>query len=493
MTQIKKFFYTYTFLSLCQGLTIITGIVGISILARFLGPHEYGRYNLFILSTQILMLLATTWVLNPAAAKFASEEYLKTKSLKNTFSSELLIILINTIIVGIIFYFIHKKAAVFLGLENNFLIICIFIYSVVFALFGLLNFCFQGSLNFRTYGMMPFGRGIIFISLLLTGIVFKRIFSLNFVIASLVTSYLIAVIIFWPRLKKICPFTFDKKQIIEILSFSWPVIFFASGNFSLEWVDKYLINMLISTYAVGIYAAAWSLTTNFVLIPQLLYTIVMPIITAYRIEDKHNNISFYLTKLVPQLSLFFSLLIGLIIIFAKIFIPFLYGPKYTDSINIFIILSLSSLFMGIKYLYNPITTVFNFIRFTGSINLTTAFLSIGLNYLFIVKYGIIGAAFATAISSFISCIGVAFIINKKFSLLNFRAIYCGIPVIIIAGICMITRNIFFALSAMFVTSFFTYLLLKKYKLFYKTDVEYVEKIQMPFWLKSMVVKFYQTF
>ncbi|MFH1508115.1 MAG: polysaccharide biosynthesis C-terminal domain-containing protein [Candidatus Omnitrophota bacterium] len=493
MSKIKKVFYNYTFISFFHTLMIISGIVGVAILARFLGPQEYGRYNLFIFSSQLLTLLVSTWVLNPAAARFSSEEYLKDNSIRKTFSSEILIMLANAVIAGVVFYLIRGKVSVFLGFQDSFMAIFVFIYLLVCAFFNLIYFCFQGSLDFKAYGIMPLVRSLLFIFMLIAGIAVKGLFGFGFVIIVLIVSYLTSAVAFWPRLKSLCGFVYDKKQITAILAFSWPMILFSTGNFMLEWIDKYWIRMIVSVYAVGIYSAAWSLTTNFVLIPQQLYAIVLPLITAYRLEEKHDNIIFYLNKLVPQLAFFFSLLLSIVIIFSGIFIPILYGSKYFEAVNIFIILSLSSLFMGIKYFYNPVSTVFNFIRMTGSINISSAFLCALLNYLFIIRYGIVGAAIATTASSLIACIAVMFIINKQFKLYNFKAIYCSFPAVAVAVVCLLAKNILADILFSLAFYYITYLIMKKRSVFSSADLVYIQRIEMPAWLRSIVVKFYGSF
>ncbi len=485
-------FYNYGFLSMAQLFLFAGGIISVSILARILGPYDYGRYNLFLFSAQILSMFASTWVLNPAAAKFASEEFLKTKSIGKTFYSELTIVFVNTIIVGLVLFLLRSKISSFLSIDSHFVTILIFIYIVFFAIFNLFYFCFQGSLQFKVFGLMPLVRSLVFIILLFLAISFKS-FGFNLAVSCLSLSYIIAILIFWPRIKGICHFGIDTKMIRDILSFSWPVIFFVVGNFSLDWVDKYMLKVLISTYAVGIYSAAWTLTSNLVMLPQLLYTLIMPIITSYKIQDRNEHVKFYLNKFVPQCALFFSFLVTLGIVFASVFMPMLYGSKYAESINIFIILALGSLFMGIKYFYNPVSTVFNFIRLTGSINLITAVICILLNFVFISAFGITGAAVATAASSFLACAAVMFIINKQFGIVNFRALFCSMPAIIVSILCLFNRGLLINLISSFLVFSLVYLLVKRLKIFSKADIVYIEKIDMPPWAKRQVLRFYGSF
>lgn len=477
---------------MAQLFLFVSGVISVSILARILGPYDYGRYNLFLFSAQILSIFASTWVLNPAAAKFASEEFLKSKSIGKTFCSELIIVFVNTIIVGLVLFLLRSRIGSFLSLDSNFVTALIFVYMVCFAAFNLFYFCFQGSLQFKAYGLMPLVRSLIFIILLILVISFKSL-KFNLAVSCLSLSYIIAILIFWPKLKGLCPLRIDTSMIRDILSFSWPVIFFVAGNFSLDWVDKYMLRMLISTYAVGIYSAAWTLTSNLVMLPQLLYTLIMPIITSYKIQERSEHVKFYLNKFVPQCALFFSFFVTLGIVFASVFMPMLYGSKYAESINIFIILALGSLFMGIKYFYNPVSTVFNFIRLTGSVNLITAIFCLLLNFVFISAFGMTGAAVATAVSSLLACAAVMFIINKQFGIVNFWALFCSLPALVTALLCLFSKS--FLINLLFSAVIFglLYLLVRKLKIFSKADIVYIEKIDMPAWAKRQVLKFYRSF
>ena len=492
MSRITKVFYNYIRITTLHAVVLVLGIVSVILLARTLGPFDYGRYSLFIFASQLLSLFAWNWCLNPAAAKFASEEFLKDRVISRTFTAEIAWMAVCMAAVGLMCGIFRNSLSGFLGFDDNFIIVFIFVHLAAMGMFDLVYFCFQGSMNFRFYGKMPVWRSILFI-IPLIALYFNKALGVQFVVISLVLSYLIATIIVWPRLMRICSIVFDKHIFRDIFDFSWVMIIFSTANFALDWVDKFWIRKMVSVYAVGIYSAAWVLTANFVIIPQQLYTIVMPLITSYKLENRRESILFYLNKLVPQLSLFFSAIAAVLIILSGIFLPLMYGQKYLDSVNVFIILAVSSLFMGIKYFYNPVSTVFNYIKLTGAINVASAVLCVGLNYAFIARFGIIGAAIGTALSSIVACVAVAFVINKQFDIVNFRAVYCGVPTVLVAAVCFVSKNIWVELACAAAVFLMTFLLMKKYRMFGAEDLAYIQKIDMPSWLKRGTAAFYRSF
>lgn len=492
MSKIKKVFYNYVRITVLHIVVLVLGIVSVVILARSLGPYDYGRYNLFVFASQLLSLLAWNWCLNPAAAKFASEEFLTDRVVSKTFTAELVLIFGCTAVVGALCVLLRRAVSGFLGFGDNVVVILVFLHLMAMSVFNLVYFCFQGSMNFRFYGKMPVWRSILFV-VPLALLYFNKTFGVQFVMIALVLSYLIATIIVWPRLMRICSLVFDRRVLSGIVSFSWVMIIFASANFALDWVDKFWIRKMVSVYAVGIYSAAWVLTTNLVIIPQQLYTIVMPLVTAYKLENRSGNILFYLNKLVPQMSFVFSALAALLILLSGIFLPLMYGAQYGDSVNVFVILVVSSLFMGVKYFYNPVSTVFNYIKSTGTVNVASAVLCVGLNYAFIGRFGIMGAAAATALSSLVACVAVAHVINRQFGIVNFRAVYCSAPSVLIAVFYLLTRNLPAGLAFAAAVFWVTYVLMRKFRVFSADDLVYLEKIDMPVWLKKGTAAFYRGF
>ena len=182
MLQISRILYNYTFLAFSQVAMVAIGIFTTAMLARFLGPHEYGRYNLFIFFVQVLSIFASTWIINPAAAKFANQEFLTSKNIKKTFSSEVLIILFNIIFVGLVLFFLRSRVHNFLGGYGNTRVLLAFSYLIIFALYNLCYGSLQGAMDFKSYGIMPLMRAVIF--MLFLSALMAGSFNFDFIVVS---------------------------------------------------------------------------------------------------------------------------------------------------------------------------------------------------------------------------------------------------------------------------------------------------------------------
>jgi PST family polysaccharide transporter len=84
-------------------------------------------------------------------------------------------------------------------------------------------------------------------------------------------------------------------------------------------------------------------------------------------------------------------------IFSKQIVTFLYGPEFKEGGQALSIHIFSSLFIflgSVKQVWAIIESKFKFIFYS---NMVAGLINIGLNYLFITNWGIVGAAYATLI------------------------------------------------------------------------------------------------
>ena len=491
MQQVRRAFYNYLFVVMTHVGMLAVGVVLVAFLARALGPEGYGRYNSFLLIAEALLVLTASWVLNPAAAKFGSVEFLNTGKLNKTFYAELVITGACLFVTGVFVYAFRYKLGDFLGISSGLSVMLVLSYIVFMVLFTLIRLSYQSCQDFTGYGLMPLIRSALFL-IMLTFLFFGfGACTVRQVIAFFLLAHLIIFMGFGFNLKEKLALAFDRAHMVNILKFSWPMFFFAGSNFVLSWADKFFIRVLMSTHALGIYAAAWTLTAQISLIPQLFYSVALPIVSKYKVEGRQEYIQFYLTRLIPQMTIFFSVFVSCAVLCARFAIPFIYGSKYAGTTDIFVLLSISSLYVGIRYFYNPVSTVFNYIRLTGSINLASAILCLALNYIFVSRFGIKGGACATILSSFVAASGVMVVINRKFGFIDYRAVICGLPAVAIAGICIFIKDPAVVFTYVLAVCGVLFIFLKKMNIFRKEDIVFIEKIHMPEWLMGLVLRLYR--
>ena len=190
---------------------------------------------------------------------------------------------------------------------------------------------------------------------------------------------------------------FSLKRGIGLLKESWPLIF--SGVFAILYlsVDKIMIAEMLNDYELGQYSVAVKISSVWYFIPLYIRMGILPAL----VNAKKKSEELYYKRLglvFSSMTLLSYLIIIPISLFSNDIINFLFGTQYNEAgdvlrIHIF---SLLFFFLGIgRGLW--VTNESNF-KFDLFANVLGGLVNILLNYLWLPKYGIMGAAYATLIS-----------------------------------------------------------------------------------------------
>ena len=162
-------------------------------------------------------------------------------------------------------------------------------------------------------------------------------------------------------------------------------------------IDIFLLNLFTNPAAVGIYAVSVQITERGWFLSQGVSAVLLPRIAAMYDDDEVRR---RLTPLVVRWVLVFSVLLCLIIGLASpIVVPLLFGKAFAGAITPIIILLPGVVFLSAsKILANDVAA-----RGRPELNMITAgaamLINVTVNLVAIPKWGILGAAAATSISS----------------------------------------------------------------------------------------------
>lgn len=190
-------------------------------------------------------------------------------------------------------------------------------------------------------------------------------------------------------------------EVKSILSEAIPLVLSSIFVVLYLRIDVLMIAEMLSEKDVGIYVAATKICEVFNVLGFLFVSVCFPYIAKKKL--KHNKeyedlweFSFHVLTLV---SLLISILYSL---YSDLIITTLFGPEYSEAIAVsqVYIWSIVFTFVGLASSRYMIFESLNFevivLRFLGCLS------NILLNYIFIPKWGILGAAYATLISYFIT-------------------------------------------------------------------------------------------
>lgn len=215
--------------------------------------------------------------------------------------------------------------------------------------------------------------------------------------------------------KEIEELTFEEKKYIN--KFSLIAMLNNSISQLLYVADIFLIGIIIGkTDVLASYKTATLIPFALTFIPLSVMVYIYPYFS------KNSSNIFWIKKKYNELIKYFIVINGLIsfflVISSRIIILIVFGDKYLDSLNSFIILSIGYFFAStLRIPSGNIINALGKIKFNLYNAILSGTLNIILDILLIKRYGSIGAAYATTIIFFISgLIGNIFlykILNKK--------------------------------------------------------------------------------
>jgi O-antigen/teichoic acid export membrane protein len=168
----------------------------------------------------------------------------------------------------------------------------------------------------------------------------------------------------------------------------------------LDKIDRVMLNRMIGPVAVAFYSIPAKLNRATKLVPQTITQVFLP-----KLHDSIINDYSSFKKSTKHLSRFLALAGSFVFIFIYYFAEFilykLFSNKYADSIYIVRFFA----YINLIWFLQKVPELVLMSQSAHMKRAITVFLSIGLNitlnYIFITRYGLVGAVYATIISAFV--------------------------------------------------------------------------------------------
>jgi len=198
----------------------------------------------------------------------------------------------------------------------------------------------------------------------------------------------------------------------EILLEAWP--FALSGIFMALYgqVDVLILSSVKSYSSVGWYDAANRLTSNLAVFPSILMGALYPRLSIFYAESKDGFKKIY-KKVLRYVFLLCVIMFPLLLIFSKWIILLLYGSTYSNSIIVFRILLLSSLFTFFSYVFAYILfSIKKQFVYTLIIIFCLTF-NVILSLIFVPRFSYIGVSWVLVLSQFLQAL-LLFLATKRY-------------------------------------------------------------------------------
>ena len=194
----------------------------------------------------------------------------------------------------------------------------------------------------------------------------------------------------------------------RLLKEGWPL---AISNFSIiifMKADQLFLGGLLGAKAVGIYSVASLISDILYSLPIFLTASIFPKMADMYMENREKYRD-YINKIFLTMVGYSYISLLAVYFFVDIFIESLYGYNYIMSAEIAKIHVITLLFVSIGCVKGNMLLIENKATVLSLITIIGGGINLGLNYIFIPKYGLYGAAFAILISqSFVGYISGLF-------------------------------------------------------------------------------------
>jgi len=366
--------------------------VGIWI-ARYLGPEQFGLFSYAQSFAALFLVLSTLGLDGIVIRELVKDESKADKLIGTAFVLKL---------IGAIAVFAILAVAVGFTSNDTYTNTLIFIIAsaTIFQAFNVVDFYFQAKVLSKYVALTNT------ITLFISSIV-KIVLILNeapliaFAWVVLFDSVVLAVGLIYIYIKKNTTFSiqnlsFNKLTAIDLLRDSWPLILAGIVTSIYMKIDQVMIKEMLSTEAVGQYAAAVKLSEAWYFIPVVVASSLFPAIVN---ANKQNEELYYsrLQKLYDLMT-WTAITIAVAMTFLSGWVvDILYGSQYDQAGGVLMIHTWAGIFvfLGVvsgKWFLTENLQILAFWRtFYGMI------INILLNIILIPEYGIQGAAVATLV------------------------------------------------------------------------------------------------
>lgn len=389
----RKSFVIFTALKvLIMGLSLVTNIF----IVRKLTINDYGIFSIALMLIGAFTTFGFSWS-SSSILYYGSKERAQSGSINKTFWARNIIIAVSLVITTILFAVFRIQINEYIGLNISFLML---IWLYVSVVEDYLSQYFLAVKKQILSSMLSVTAKVIYIILI---IIFdfdvRTLILLNILSHSTVILYVLGI-----NKRDVSKFEFDKDWFKEVLNFSLWQLFGFSGLYLINFGDTAVINHFMTTEDVGIYNAAYKLFNAIASFAYVISSYYASSVSQYFINNERHNIRQFYYKdrlIILGISLLAHILV---MIFSKPIIVTLYGERYAQSVTIFNILMVGSIFRYITVFYMMYFNTNGKHKLQQYVNIIRAVLNILLNIVFIQLFGIIGPAIATTIAIILTAI-----------------------------------------------------------------------------------------
>ncbi|WP_279143963.1 flippase [Photobacterium phosphoreum] len=416
-TNFKKIIKNSLWLLFDKLSRMLLGLIVTAWVARYLGPSEYGVLSYSLAYIAFFQAVSLLGINNIVVRDISIDKVRVEKILGSAFYLRLVSGIFCWISAVIIFVVIN-------GFDSkSVILVSILGLSLIFQSYDIIDLWFQSqSQSKRTVRVKLLSY---FFSNGLKVILILNNASIIFFVFVITVEYIFSAIgLIFAYKKYTCgkKWLFDYKYSRELIGESWPYIISGLSASIYMRIDQVMIKNILGIKELGIYAAALPLSISWNFIPVILAMSFSPFIA----KEKEKGSVAYERAIIMIFKLFYSLSLIICVItyfIAPYIVPLLYGEQYSGSVSVLQIHIFTNIFISLGVaqslwiINEKKSSIILYQTLSGAI------FSIILNYYFVLKFGLVGAAFVAVFSQLLSTVIMNLFFAKKIFILQIKTMF----------------------------------------------------------------------
>jgi O-antigen/teichoic acid export membrane protein len=405
-SSFKKYFANTSWLFFERILRIVISFVVVIYVVRYLGPKDFGLYSYVLSFTWLFVAISTLGLETISVREIVKQPEKKDEIVGTVFTLRFLGGIAAVTLIALVLLFSREELYISI-------LILIASAAFIFQSFSAIEYFFRAIVRAK-YNAYALSASVIFSSALKVILILLEAPLIYFIAAFTFEYFVLAiglVAVYKINKHKILNWKYSKLLSSSLIKDSWPLALSGIVVMIYMKIDQVMIKHMIGEEAVGFYAAAVRLCEAWYFIPVTLCNSIFPAI----VNAKNVSEDFYDNRMQKLYDLLAWLAIGIAIpvtFLSDEIIYVLFGNQFAPAAPVLTIYIWAgvAVFLGVassQYLINENLTKLSFIR-----TLIGMIINVGLNFLLIPIYGIIGAAIATLISYTVVTFILSF--HKKF-------------------------------------------------------------------------------
>lgn len=392
--KVRHYLFNASWMMAERLLHIGVGFVMAVLLARYLGPEQFGVLSYAIAMTAIFASAGHMGLAGLVVREVVRKPEIIPETLGTTF-----VLKLSGMVVGFALVLLYALLFEEIG-GTEFWMLLIVASAIFFQTFDVVEYWFQSQVQAR-YPAIAKSSAVLLAAAIKLLLIFSgaglMAFAFAHTVQFMIAALLLALLYKGTTRLSLTDWTASFAKAKELLSQGW--IIYLGSIFAVIYmkIDQVMLKWMIGAEAVGVYAVAAQLSEAWYFLPTAIVASFFPRLIKLH-ASAPERFKLRMQQLFDMLCIFAIAVALLVTLVAEPLISLLFGAEYLQSASILVIHVWGGVFIFMRALFSRWILIEGALMFSLITQGLGALANIGLNLLLIPRYGGEGAALATVLS-----------------------------------------------------------------------------------------------